>query len=351
MNAANVVMDRKTPAGIRITGVGAEIPPRVISTAEMEEQAEIGRFGFEPGWLERVTAVRERHWAEPDVTPSDLAAAAGRKALAAAGREASEIDTILFAGITKDYVEPATANIVADGLGAREARVFDVMNACNGFIDGLDVADSLIRSGKARRVLVTTGERASIATWYRAQTVDEFIRTLASYMVGDGGGAAVVEATDQPGRGFLEREHRSFPTEWRHALGGRLLPTNERCTSCGSLIDPRFIADGRRMFEAAIAHMPLVIGAVMIRTGWSFEDVDLIFCHEVHKRFIDELGAVGGPVGKIWSTVERFGNTSTMSLPLAMSEANAVGALVPGRKIVLVGGCSGMSMAAITMVW
>jgi 3-oxoacyl-[acyl-carrier-protein] synthase III len=236
-------------------------------------------------------------------------------------------------------------------VGATRARVFDVMNACNGFIDGIDLADSLIRCGKARRVLVTTGERASIATWYRAPTVEEFIRTLASYMVSDGGGAAVVEATDEPGRGFLEREYRSLPTEWRHAIGGRLLPTDERCTSCGSLIDPRFVADGRHMFEIGVTQLPHVVGAVMVRTGWSFEDLDFIFCHEVHKRFIDELGGVGGPLAKIWSTVERFGNTSTMSLPLAMSEANAAGKLVPGRKVLLVGSCSGMSMAALTMVW
>src|SRR5262249_53010942 len=172
MDAANVT-DRNTPAGIRITGVGAEIPPRVISTAEMEEQADNGRFGFEPGWLERVTGVRERHWAAPDATPSALAAAAGRKALADAGRDASEIDTVLFAGITKDYVEPATANIVADALGATEARVFDVMNACNGFIDGIDVAQSLIRAGKALRGLVTTGAEDSLAPVNRTPPGEE----------------------------------------------------------------------------------------------------------------------------------------------------------------------------------
>ncbi len=351
MHTAQDHPNRSTPAGIRITGVGTEIPPRIVTTAELEEQAGIERFGLEPGWLERVTAVRERRWAEPDVTPSDLAAAAARAALEDAGRVGDEIDTVLFAGITKDYLEPAAANIVADAVGATRARVFDVMNACNGFIDALDVADSLIRCGKARRVLVTTGERASVATWYRAPTIEEFMRTLASYMVSDGGGAAIVEATDDPGRGFLEREYRSFPTEWRHAVGGRLLPTDERCTSCGSLIDPRFLADGRHMFEVGVVNLPHVVGAVMVRTGWSFEDLDVIFCHEVHKRFIDELGGTGGPLAKIWSTVGRFGNTSTISLPLAMAEANAAGALTPGRKVLLVGCCSGMSMAAVTLVW
>jgi len=355
MFGAEITTEYATPSirthGVRITGVGAEVPARIITTAELEAQAEIGRFGFEPGWLERVTAVRERHWAEPDVTPSDLATAAGRKALADAGCDPGAVDAVLFAGITKDYIEPAVANIVAEGVGAERARVFDVMNACNGFIDGIDVADSMIRAGKARRVLVTTGERASIAHWHRAETVEELIKTLASFMVGDGGGAVVVEASDAPGRGIVGREYRSYPGEWRHALAGRLRPTNDRCDSCGGLIDPTFLVDGRRMYEAGAPRLPHVILAVLERSGWEFEDIDTIFCHEVHKRFVEGLCGLGGPIEKIWSTVERFGNTSTVSLPLQMSEARAAGALAPGQKLLLVGCSSGMSLAALTVVW
>src|SRR3989442_6566010 len=149
--------------GVRITGVGAEVPPTVISTAELEERAGIrDRFHLAEGWLEHVIGVRERHWAEPDVKPSDLAAAAGRKALQAADIDPLTIDAVLFGGITHDFLEPATANVVAEAVGATKARVLDVMNACNGLIDGIDVADALIRCGKARRVLVATGEPASI---------------------------------------------------------------------------------------------------------------------------------------------------------------------------------------------
>src|SRR5262249_29289605 len=124
MHSADENRHRSTPAGVRITGVGAEIPQRVVTTAELEEQAAIDRFGFEPGWLERARGVTERRWAEPDVTPSDLAAAAARAALVDAGREPGDIDTVIFAGITKDYLEPAAANIVADAVGAERARVF-----------------------------------------------------------------------------------------------------------------------------------------------------------------------------------------------------------------------------------
>jgi 3-oxoacyl-(acyl-carrier-protein) synthase III len=355
MIGAATVNEHATPSrrveGVRIAGVGAEVPSRIITTAELEERAELSRFGFEPGWLERVIAVRERHWADPDVTPSDLATAAGKKALADAGCDPATVDAVIFAGITKDYIEPAIANIVAEGVGAERARVFDVMNACNGFIDGIDVADSLIRAGKARRVLVTTGERASIAHWHRAETVEELIKTLASFMVGDGGGAVVVQATDEPGRGIVDREYRSFPGEWRHALAGQLRPSDQRCDSCGSLIDPKFLVDGRRMFETGVTHLPHVVLSVLARSGWGFDDIDTIFCHEVHKRFVEGIGELGGPIDKVWSTVERFGNTSTVSLPLQMSEARAAGALTGGQKLLLVGCSSGMSMAAVTMVW
>jgi 3-oxoacyl-[acyl-carrier-protein] synthase-3 len=337
--------------GVRISGTGAAIPPTIVSTAEVEDRAGISEFGFESGWLERVTGVHERRWAEPEVKPSDLAAEAGQKALASAGVDPLAIDAVLFAGITKDFFEPATANVVAEAVGACKARVFDIMNACNGFIDAIDTADSLIRCGKARRVLVTTGERVSIVSRCHARTIDELIKSLAALMVGDGGGAVVLEATDDLRQGFLAREFRSDPTQWRHAIGGRLRPTSQACEICGSLIDPRFLADGRKLFEAGLALMPPTIDAVMQRTGWTYDELDIVFCHEAHKRFVEEGGALGGRVDKIWSTVERFGNTSTVSLPLAIAEASEAGALVPGTKSLLVAGSSGMSMAAMTMVW
>jgi len=341
----------KNTCGVRIAGVGAAIPPTVVSTAEVEERAALRDLGLEPGWLEHATGVHERRWAEPEVKPSDLAVEAGHNALASACVDPLSIDVVLFAGITKDFFEPATANVVAEAVGARQARVFDVMNACNGFIDAMDTGDSLIRCGKARRVLVTTGERVSIVSRCHARSIEELIKSLASLMVGDGGGAVVLEASDDPSQGFLEREFRSDPTQWRHAIGGRLRPTNQSCEICGSLIDPRFIADGRRLFEAGLALLPPAIETVMQRTGWTYDEVDIVFCHEAHKRFVEESGALGGRLDKIWSTVERFGNTSTVSLPLAMAEAQQAGALVPGTKSLLVAGCSGMSVAAVTMVW
>src|SRR5439155_156509 len=199
--------------GVRISGVGAEIPPDVVTSAEVEERAGLKRFGLEPGWLARVTGVRERRIAAPDVLPSQLAVAAATRALADAGIGPLDVDTLIFTGITRDCMKPATANVVADALGAREARVFDLDNACNGMIDGLDVADSLIRTGKARRVLITTGERASWSINWQPQSSEETLRSVAGLVVGDGGGLPrprrrVLSSTEPPLHRYHGRVHR-----------------------------------------------------------------------------------------------------------------------------------------------
>src|SRR3989442_8478246 len=222
--AQESVQDPKEGSGMRsvspvgTTGVGAELPADVVTTAEVEERAGLReRFGLEPGWLEHVTGVRTRRWASPEVQPSELATAAGRKALARAGLDPLEVDTLIFAGITRDCLEPATANLVAEAVGARNARVFDLLNACNSLVDAIDVGDSLIRCGKAERVLVATGERASLAIDWQARTMEELLQAVASLVVGDGGGAGVLEASDDPRRGLRAREFPSHANHWRHA--------------------------------------------------------------------------------------------------------------------------------------
>jgi 3-oxoacyl-[acyl-carrier-protein] synthase-3 len=348
-------MTHASSEAVRITGVGAEMPPLAVTTAEVEERAGSTRAGLGAGWLERATGVRERGWADPEVMPSALAAAAGQRALAGAGLDPLFVDTLLYTGITRDFIEPGTATVVQEALGTLNARVFDVTNGCNGLIDGLDVAAALVRAGRARRVLVTTGEHASIAIDWRAQTPNEMLRAAAGLVVGDGGGALVVEPSDDPARGLRAWEQRSDGRHWRHAIGGRFRPTTEACASCGSPMDVRFLCDGRALIGAILEVMPEVMNRVLAKTGWAYDDLDFVFCHEASRRFIDTgiaiLGNPGNLEQKIWSTVGRFGNTSTVSLPLAMSEALAAGALVPGAKVMLLGASSGISVAAATLVW
>jgi len=340
--------------GVCISGVGAEIPSHVVTTAEVEERAGLRRFGFEPGWLERVTGVRERRFADTAVMPSQLAVAAATRALADAGISPLDIDTLLITGITRDTLEPATANVVADALGAREARVFDLDNACNGVIDGLDVADSLIRTGKARRVLVATGERATWSVNWQPRTKEEALRSVAGLVVGDGGGAIVVEVCDDPQRGLRARDFRSDPTQWRHATGGRFRP-EAVCPACGGFLEAPFLCEGRDLFMAAAALMIPAMYAVMEKTGWIIRDLDVVFCHQPTRRFIENAvpyaGVAAKGLPKLWTNVDRLGNVSTCSLPIAMTEAKAAGVLAPGAKVLLLAPASGVSAGAVTLVW
>ena len=342
--------------GTRITGVGAELPDEIVSTAQVEHRAGLhDRFGLEPGWLERVTGVRQRRWAAPSVQPSELAAAAARKALHDAGVDAGDIDTLVFAGISRDCLEPATANLVAEAVGARRARVFDLLNACNGLIDAVDVGDSLIRSGKAERVLVATGERASLAIDWGAQTMEDLLRAVPGLVIGDGGGAVVLEPSDDPRRGIRQRVFRSDASQWRHAIGGRFRSAADACERCGGILDHVFRCDGRDLFEAAWGLLEPAMEAVMQQSGWTYDDLDVVFCHQPTKRLVEatvpRLGGTAGVARRLWATAERFGNTCTASLPLAMAEAQEAGTLVSGAKVLVLAPSSGVSAAAVTMVW
>jgi len=289
------------------------------------------------------------------VQPSGLAAAAGARALDRAGIDAAHVDTVLFCGMTRDFIEPGTSNVVAATLGATKARVLDVTNACNGIIDGVDLADSLIRTGKSERVLVTAGERFSNLIAWNTRTVEQMIRTVAGLVFSDGGGALLVEASDDPGRGLRERVYRSAPEEWQLAVGGRFRPSDQACEVCGSVVDMPFLCDGRKLFEVGFPMMRATYEEVLRRTGWEYDKVDFVFSHEASKRFVDDgmerLGSDKNPGPKLWSTAARFGNTSTFSLPLQMAEALDAGALRPGAKVLMLGGAAGVTMAAVTMVW
>src|SRR5439155_934262 len=182
--------------------------------------------------------------------------------------------------------------------------------------------------------LVATGERASLAISWQARTMEELLEAVASLVVGDGGGAVVLESSNDPGRGLRAREFRSDPTQWRHAIGGRFRPGTQACEVCGGLLDRTFRCNGRNLFAAAFGLLYPTMETVMERTGWGYDDLDVIFCHQPTKRFVEKaipfLGDVGRVAGKLWGTAERYGNTSTTSLALAMSEAEAAGPCVKG---------------------
>lgn len=184
----------------RVTQVATYLPETGMTTAAVE--ARIAEFnpGFTPpaGLIERLSGVRYRHVAPDHWLPSDLAVAAVTKLLDRSGVDIGDIDLLIFAATCADTVEPATAHIVADKLGAR-CPVFDVSNACNSVMNALEMADALIRTGAYDRVLIACGERTTLAAQWRLGGVDEFVAVGASHTVSDAGAAVLVEAGDEPG--------------------------------------------------------------------------------------------------------------------------------------------------------
>lgn len=336
----------------KISAVGAAIPDRRVTTAEIEQMTNLaGRFGIRAGTLERLTGVSERRWADPEVRPSELAAAAGRDALMRASVSADDLDTVIFAGITRDQLEPATANNVAEQIGARQARVFDVSNACNGLIDSVNLADSLIRTRKAERVLVTTGERASIAATWEAENRTELLTMIGSLAVSDGGGALLLESSSD-GTGIQQAVQVCNPTEWRTAVGCSFDYTSgdNRPTVT---FDPRFISNGSALLSAVLKVLKPAIREVLRRTGWSAETVDLFLTHEASHNFVGE-GSKQFPVAlrhRLLSTVGAYGNSSTCSIPLALLKAIDDGTLESGTKLLIGAGSSGASATAMTVQW
>lgn len=346
---------RERWGAVRVSGIGIELPDRVVSSSEVEEQAGLARFALEPGWVERVTGVRERRWAPADVAPSALAAGAAVRALDDAGLDALDIDAVLYTGVSRDCLDPATARVVADTIGARYTRAFDIVNGANGVLDAIDLGELLIRAGRARRVLITAAERGSLAINWEAQSIAAVLQSVTALASGDAGGAIVLEASDQVGSGLLEREFFSDGLHWRHATGGTFHGSDTTCESCGGRVDHTFSCNSREFLAAVAPLLAKAIHRVLARTGWSHDEVDLVFCHQPTMRLIEAAAGLAGELAqllpRLWLTAERFGNTGTCSLPLAMAEARACGVLVPGAKLLMLAPSSGASAGAATVAW
>lgn len=207
-----------------IASVGSALPAEVVGTEDINRRI-YNASGLEitNGLVERLTGVRTRRYRAADEQSSDLATRAAKQALERADVSVDEIDLIIFAACTQDISEPATANIVQEKLGATNAQVFDVKNACNSFLNGLDVADSHVRAGKSKRALVVSGETLSLGIDWNIKSFDDLKYRLAGLTLGDAGAAMVLEAVpESENRGILTTKFRSYGKMWRLAtvLGG-----------------------------------------------------------------------------------------------------------------------------------
>ena len=318
----------------RITGTGSFLPPQRVTNAELAEQ--LARDGIETSddWIVERTGIRARHFAAPEMASSDLAVQAARHALEAAGRKPEEIDLIIVATSTPDMVFPSTACIVQRKLGAFGGAAFDVQAVCSGFVYGLAVADSMIRTGLASKALVIGSEVFSRILDFKDRTT--------CVLFGDGAGAVVLEASDQPG--VLASE---LHADGRHV---EILCTPGTVSGGKVLGDPLLKMDGQAVFKLAVGVLESAARAVLAKAGRSDADIDWLIPHQANIRIMQGTARkLKMPADKLVVTVDEHGNTSAASIPLALDVAVRKGQVKRGDTVMLEGVGGGFTWGAVLL--
>lgn len=332
-------MPLDTLRGAVVAGIGMCVPERILTNAELESMVDTT-----DEWIFSRTGIRERRIAAPDQATSDFAVGAAREALASAGMDASELDLIVVATCTGDTNSiPATAAYVQDRLGLRGVPAFDIAAACSGFVYGLDVAHQFIASGRYDNVLVVGAETMS-------RIVDWSDRTTC-VLFGDGGGAAVLRPCPV-GEGILATE---IGADGAGACllyvpgGGTRLPLTAEAIAAGS---QRLVMEGKKVYAFAVEIMGTASLKALARAGLTPADVDLFVPHQANIRIIRAAAdRMGLPMDRVLVNVDRYGNTSAASIPIALTEAWREGRIREGSVVVTVGFGAGLTWGANVLRW
>ncbi|MBE2239738.1 MAG: ketoacyl-ACP synthase III [Caldilineaceae bacterium] len=323
-----------------IVGWGYHVPEKVITNQDLEQIVDTN-----DEWIRSRTGIAERHVAaDPKETSATLAIVAARKALEVADVPANKVDLIICATTTPEYLFPATACLIQDALGADNAGAFDLSAACSGFVYGLAMARGQILAGDAEYVLVIGTETLSrIVDWTDRDTCILF---------GDGAGAVLVAASEVPG-GILSVDLGSDGSGGNTLIvpaGGSAMSTSLETVSSGM----HYVKmDGKAVFRFATRVMAASTRKVLERAGYTTDDVDLVVPHQANIRIIQNsvLNQLKIPAEKVFVNLEKYGNTSTASIPIALCEAIEAGKLKPGYKVVFVGFGAGLTWAACALDW
>jgi 3-oxoacyl-[acyl-carrier-protein] synthase-3 len=324
----------------RIIGTGAGIPPRRMTNADLEAMVDTS-----DAWIVERTGIRERRILDPSLATSDLATEAARNACRSAGVPVSDIDCIIVGTITPDFPFPATATYVQKKLGARAGgAAFDVSAACAGFLYGLAVADSFIHRGVFKRVLVIGVEILSrIIDWTDRNTCVLF---------GDGAGAVVLAPETDDTRGVLSTHlfaDGSF-ADLLYIPGGG---TREPLTADTLAARQQFVKmNGREVFKHGVRNMAAASRAALDANGLTPRDVTWVFAHQANLRIIEGVAErVAIPIERFFLNIERYGNTSSASLPIALDEAATAGKLRADDVLLFTALGGGLSWASACIRW
>ena len=318
----------------RITGTGSYLPPRRVTNADLV--AELAQSGIQTSdeWIVERTGIRARHFAAPDVTCSDLALEAARKAMEAAGCGPQDIDLIIVATSTPDMVFPSAACILQNKLGANGCPAFDVQAVCSGFVYALTVADAMIQTGAAKRALVVGAEVFSRILDFKDRTT--------CVLFGDGAGAVVLEASDTPG--ILASDLHADG----QYVGILCVPGN---VSGGSVLgDPLLKMDGPAVFKLAVGVLDKAARATLAKANMTDADIDWLIPHQANIRIMQSTAKkLKLSMDKVVVTVDQHGNTSAASIPLALDHAVRTGQVKKGETLLLEGVGGGFTWGAVLL--
>ena len=321
-----------------ITGWGYYVPPKVLTNADLEAMVDTT-----DAWIYERTGIRERHIVEGNEVTSAMATKAAKEALARAKVRAEDLDAIIIATTSPDTFLPTAACLVQESLGARKAAVFDLAAACAGFVYGLAVARGLVMSGSARNILLIGAETISrFLDWTDRATCVLF---------GDGAGAVVIEAS-AAGAGIQSTALHGDGRQKRHLRlegGGALHPPTHRDEDGASYY---IQMDGPEVFKLAVPAMADATREALALAGLRLEDVDLFVPHQANARIIEAVvKRLGLDRSKVFVDIDRFGNTSAASIPIALCDALAQGRVRQGDTLAFAAFGGGMTWGAAVVEW
>lgn len=321
----------------KIVSTGACVPEQIITNDDLAKIVDTS-----DEWIVQRTGIHERRISRGENT-SSLAIATARMVLERAQVEPEDVDLIIIASVTPDYGTPSLACMVQKALGAKNAVAFDVVAACSGFMFGLSVADKYIQAGLYKNAIVIGAETLSkILNWEERSTCVLF---------GDGAGGAYVEASDQAG--ILQEDLGSRGELWEILTEGYTAPANA-FNEVEAGMHPEYYVhmDGRAVFKFATRMVVQSVAHVMQKEGLTPDDITYVVPHQANERIIDVVAHKSGiPREKFYMNMDRYGNTSSASIPIALHELDEKGMISRGDKIILTGFGGGMTWGTMLLTW
>jgi 3-oxoacyl-[acyl-carrier-protein] synthase-3 len=335
----SLTLKPRNPVRAKISSVGSYVPPRLLTNADLEKMV-----ATNDQWITERTGIRERHLVDKGVATSDLAVEAAKICLAKRGIDASEIEAIIVATVTPDMAFPATACLVQTKLGAPHAWGFDLSAACSGFPYALQMGAKLVESGAHKKVLVIGSDVMS--------SIIDYTDRATCIIFGDGAGAVLLEPCEEGEIGLIDFHHEvdgSGAVSLNMPAGGSLLPASHATVDAKQ----HFVhQDGQAVYKFAVRKMAEISEALLTRNGVAGSDLGCFIPHQANKRIIlSTAERLGMPEDRVIINIDRYGNTTAGTIPIAMNTALEEGRLKKGDLVLLASVGAGFTAAATLLRW